>query len=108
MSLHLQVTLTNAYQKVSDLVKAVAASAGLAEPRTCFTKIKYIYPDAGAAGVIYGSHNPSLSGYAFALRAPDEEELRQSQNPNVYSELTTDTWVKSTTNGDVLDIELHD
>jgi hypothetical protein len=107
MSLQFSLVLSAAYQKESDLIKAAALLAGVAEPRTNFTKKKYIYPDAGAAGVIYGTRNPAAAGYAMRLIATDEEELKESMN-NVYSENTTDFYLKSTVNGDVVFVELHD
>lgn len=105
MSLHVRVTLTTSYQKASVLIKAAYAALGLAEPRTNFTKIKYL-PDSAAVGPIYGTRNPAIAGYDMLLNTNDEE-IKQSQN-NTYTELTTDIWLKSANNGDLLNIELFD
>jgi hypothetical protein len=109
MSSHFRVTLSNAYQRVSDLLNAAAIAAGLQNqlPRTNWKRIKYVYPDSGAAGTIYFTRNPLIAGYDMKLSAPDETEDRISQR-EVYSECTTNMYVKSTTNGDFLNIELHD
>lgn len=107
MSIQVSITLTNAYQRVVTLVETALVGTGITLLKTCFSRIRYIYPDAGAVGVITGTRNPALSGYIFKLDAPDMTETRVSEK-EMYTETITDVYVKSTNIGDLLIVELDD
>jgi hypothetical protein len=107
MSLQVTVNLTTSYQRVVTLVEAALVGTGIALLKTCFSRVRYMYPDTGAAGIITGTRNQALAGYVFKLDAPDISEDRISQK-EMYTETITDMYVKSTTDGDDLIIEMDD
>lgn len=107
MSQQFLVTLTINYQWAKDLLKASAIIEGVVEPRTNFKKIKYLYPDTGAGGNIYGTRDINNDGYDFVLRMTEEEIDKISQR-EFYSEFTTNMALKSSNDGDKLIIVLED